>query len=609
MSLKILVINQNVELCGTIGRFLRAEGHLASCCGSDQDWLALLLAERPELIIIEVSMPELAAIEIVKQLHRKATTRHIPVIVISDFPDIELELLHVFDCIGKPVDLGRLREDIDLLVSGARNRGAVIKLPSLTGDEHEKFHDFLIRHCGLHFEKRNQRVLERGLQSRITALRLNSFGEYYDYLRKNMETRQELQKLLQLLTVGETFFFRYGAHFTVLARVLLPQLLGTTPKKRLRIWSAGCSTGEEPYSLAMTIMETIPYWRHADIRIIATDINNTSLKRAREGVYSSWKIRVTEKKYLDKYFKRIGDSYVVRDEVKELVEFSYCNLQSTPLPIRETFDVIFCRNVMIYFTTATTRKVVESFAASLNEGGYLFLGHSETLFSISSEFERHVHENAFYYRKKAVPAEKQTAVSPAATGRRPERPAAVISVPAPAPEISPELLFAKGVSLLHQENFADAAAVFAQLLKRQPDHAGAVLGMGQIHLACNRLDEALSFFNRALQLNDLLPSGYFLRGLFYEMCENESSAVEEYRKAILLQMDFVMPHYQLGKLCFRIGEHKTGLRELKNSLKLLERSGREKIIPFSGGLSREVFIGRLSEEISRVEAAISTEPA
>jgi chemotaxis protein methyltransferase CheR len=172
-----------------------------------------------------------------------------------------------------------------------------------------------------------------------------------------------------------------------------------------------------------------------------------------------------------------------------------------------------------------------------------------------------------------------------------------------------EQLFANGVSLLQQESFSEAAAVFDKLLPQMPADADAILGLGQFHLASGRLDNALDCYNRALAIDDLLQDGYYLRGLLLEMSDRESEAIAEYRKAILLQMDFIMAHYQLGRLYFRSGDHKAGLRELKYSLRILEKSGREAVIPFSGGLSREVFIGRLRDEIQRVETVIAAESA
>ena len=613
MLLNILVVNQNEDFCGNVCRFLASEGHKPICSTTAT---ALQKAEelRPDAIVLEISMPELASIEIVNRLQRSSATRHIPVIVISEFPELEFELLHLFDFIDKPVNLRRLRDDISDISAGKKKRTHSAR-QQLTADEHLLFHDFLIRHCGLHFERRNIKMLERGLDSRMTALRIPSYSDYYDYMKLNMERRNELQKLLQFLTVGETFFFRYLGHFEALAKNTLADLLQLPAKKSLRIWSAGCSTGEEPYSIAMAIMEAIPDWKKRDIRILATDINSRSLKRAQEGVFSSWKMRVTPKHYLEKYFTVIGESYLVRDEVKALVDFSYFNLQ-TPPPPGDNFDVIFCRNVLIYFTTATTKMVVEMFANYLNPGGYLYLGHSETLVNVSSKFERHIQSGSFYYRKKATASPE--AEKPAATVLSRNLPGTVKAAKSvgsaaqsapplivkPAESINPDHLFRKGLAFLHQENYVAAAEVMRELLQLQPHHLGAILADGQIRLAQGKNTEALDCCNRALALNDLLPEGYFLRGLVFEINDRIAAALEEYRKAVLLKIDFVMPHYQLGKLCFRTDDSKTSVRELRNSVRLLEKAVRGAVIPFSGGLSREIFLEQARNELAIVEAVI-----
>jgi chemotaxis protein methyltransferase CheR len=609
MPLDILVLNKNEDFCGNICRFLKSEGQSPVCAVAAT---ALQKAEelRPDVIIIEIAAPELASIDVVNRLHRSSLTGHIPQIVISEFPELEFELLHLFDFIVTPVNLRRLREAINDIAAGKKKRRS---LPSrqLTTHEHQQFHDFLIRHSGLHFERRNIKMLERGLDSRMTALRIDSFSEYYAYLELNMERRNELQKLLQYLTVGETFFFRYQGHFEALAQNTLARLLQLPPKKSLRIWSAGCSTGEEPYSIAMALMEAIPDWKKRDIRILATDINSRSLKRAQEGVYSSWKLRVTPQQYLEKYFTVIGESYLVRDEVKSLVDFSYLNIQSLTPPAA-SFDAIFCRNVLIYFKSDTAKMVVEMFANALDTDGYLYMGHSETLVHVSSRFERKIHAGSFYYRKKSAAAAEEAkpagAVPPkdlqsACTAEKLAvlRHARSIN---PIEPVNPDALFKKGLDLLHREKYGEAAEVIKELLKVQPLHTGALLAEGQIRLAEGRCADALDCCNRALAVNDLLPGGYFLRGLVCEVDERVAAAFEEYRKAVLLKIDFIMPHYQLAKLSFRTGDVKTAVREFKNSVRLLEKAGRGSVIPFSGGLSREIHLEQAHRELAMVEAVI-----
>lgn len=627
MSLNIQIINRSEDVCSSLCRFFRSEGHKAACdaavkrpgCGSVQpaaDPQQSGFAGRADIIVIEVAMPESEALESVKRLHLSPATRNIPIIVISDFPELEFEFTKIFDFLCKPIDLRRLREDVSILARGGKKRDLPVK-QHLRHDEHGRFHDFLIRHSGLHFERRNIRMLERALDSRMAALRINSYGEYYDYLEENRERRQELQKLIQFLTVGETFFFRYHGHFEALAKNTLADMLKLPAKKSLRIWSAGCSTGEEPYSIAMAIMEAVPDWKKRDIKIFATDINSSSLKKAREGVYNAWKLRVTPRHYLEKYFQVIGESYLVREEVKALVDFSYFNLQTSVPLTAEPLDVIFCRNVLIYFTAPTTKKVVEMFADALNPGGYLYMGHAETLLNVSTRFERHIHDGSFYYRKKAavIPEPARPAVKAMSTRQhcaretgavaRKSSSMAALPMIKPADTSSQDDLFRKGLGLLHQENYAGAAEAFKALLENEPAHTSALLGCGQIHLAQGRNAAALECCEQALALNDLLPEGYFLRGLLFEIAERAEDAFEEYRKAVLLKIDFVMPHYHLGKLCFRSGDMKTSLREFRNSVKLLEKAVPGAVIPFSGGLSREVFLEQAIKDMATVEAAIA----
>lgn len=613
MPLTILIVNHHTDSSGNICRFLAAEGQKPISVAAETA-LQMAVELRPDVIVVELTTPEMNAIEVVNRLQKATETKHIPVIVLSNFPELEYELLHLFDFIGTPINLRRLREDINDISAGKKKRKLLPK-QQLTPEEHHKFHDFLIRHSGLHFERRNIQMLIRGLDSRMTALQLTAYNDYYEYLRQNMERRNELQKLLQFLTVGETFFFRYQSHFKTLAKNTLATVLQSPAKKSVRIWSAGCSTGEEPYSIAMTIMEAIPDWKKRDIRILATDINSRSLKRAREGVFSAWKMRVTPTEYLEKYFTVIGESYLVKDDVKSLVDFSYCNLQAPPPVTCESFDVIFCRNVMIYFTTATTKKVVDMFAESLCPGGFLYLGHSETMVNVSSKFERLIHEGSFYYRKKsataAEPEKPAVQAMPAAQARLgatgfSTSATATIVQPGQVKAVAgsnPDELFLRALTLLHQEHYSEAADVIRETLAVKPDHTGALLAAAQIWLAQGEKDTALDCCNSALALNDLLPGGYYLRGLLAEMADRFNDALQEYRKAILLKIDFVMPHYQSGKLCFRDGDIKTAARELRNSVKLLEKAGRGAVIPFSGGLTREVFLEQARAEMALVEAA------
>ena len=623
MHLRVLIINERASFCEFLSGLLTGDGHTPVCAIGLREAQRASLMLNPDLVIIEVSRPDVGALETVQRLKSMTETRHIPVIVISDYAELEYEFLNVFDFMPKPVDVGRLRADIDVIMKGRKKRSSPLIADPLTSEEHLLFHDYLIAHSGLHFERRNLKILERGLVSRMAALRIGSFREYFEYLTENQDNRQELQKLLPFLTIGETYFFRYHAHFEALKHILAAGCEGRG-RQRLRLWSAGCSTGEEPYSLAITVMETFPDWRERDIRVLATDINNRSLKKARDGVYGAWAMRVIEKDRLERYFTRIGKSYLINDDVKSLVDFSHLNLQADDFPSADgefrEIDAVFCRNVMIYFPLATTRNVVEKIAATLRPGGCLFLGHAETLSQISSRFERHSHAGSCYYRERkdrplllrretpalTVPASELKVVRPL-THAIPSAPTSPLSsrgqlrgrTPA-KPEPDPEELYKKAETLFEAEEFPKASEALAELFRIKPDHTGALVLQGFILANNGRFEEALTLCARALKIDDLLPEAFFLKGLLLDMNDSLAAAVEEYRKTILLRMEFVMSHYHLGRLYYRLGKETEGARELRNTLKLLERARQGSIIPFSGGLSREVFLQQLRGELANV---------
>jgi len=503
MNLRVLVINGQDSFRGFLSDLLYSEGHTASCVPDFREASRAAAAQKPDLIILEFSRPEIGTLEIVQRLQRSGDTRQTPIIVISECADLEYELLNVFDFIAKPVDLARLREDLKTVGEGHKKRALTLGMEPFTSNDYQLFYDYLITHSGLHFERHNLKILQRALASRMAALMIGSYRDYFDYLTRHSENRQELQKLLPFLTIGETYFFRYHAHFDALRNWIATEL-ATSEKKRIRLWSAGCSTGEEAYSIAMTVMEALPDWRRRDIRILATDINNRSLKKARDGVYGPWAMRVIENDYVDRYFHRIGKSYMVREEVKSLVDFSHLNLQTDAFPTAngevKELDAIFCRNVMIYFSLPTTRKIVDKLAESLVPGGLLFLGHAETLSRVSARFERQSEGSCFYYREKkvrALPLQQPPPVpAPMAT---PSKERKSMKLPAPVPKaVPPQVppgpdvndLFRKARALFDAEKYNEASALVAEVLRQRPRHTGGLVIQGLLLANNGSFDEA-----------------------------------------------------------------------------------------------------------------------
>jgi chemotaxis protein methyltransferase CheR len=270
----------------------------------------------------------------------------------------------------------------------------------LSEDVFRLIRDIIKDYCGLYFDDSSRYLIEKRLSRRVKNHHLNDFRDYYRFIRYDKNTEQELSAIMDILTVNETYFFREQNQLKAFSEEILEELKATNNDgKKLRIWSAGCSSGEEPYTISMLINEKGNFngW---DIEICGSDINQRVLQAARKGVYKKNSFRTTEPYYIKKYFTEEDGSFQINDNVKRHVNFSYLNLLD---PFKTRFlgnmDVIFCRNVLIYFDNASRRRVIENFYNRLVDGGYLLLGHAESLINISTAFHLKHLKNDMVYQK------------------------------------------------------------------------------------------------------------------------------------------------------------------------------------------------------------------
>jgi chemotaxis protein methyltransferase CheR len=278
----------------------------------------------------------------------------------------------------------------------------IIPLPD---DVYRLLRDFIHGYCGIYFDDSSKFLLERRLSRRLEQRRLKSFEEYYHFLRYDRKREEEIVILVDNLTTNETYFFRESPQLQAFSEEILPELRQAhADRKVLRIWSAGCSTGEEPYTIAMLLLESGDWWRDWQVDILGSDINQRVLHTARKGVYKKTSHRVTSPEMLSKYFVEENGDYRIVDIVKELVSFSSVNLLDPyKTSLITNMDIIFCRNVIIYFDKEAKKTVIESFYQKLREGGYLLLGHSESLINISNAFELRTLKNDMVYQKPMRP--------------------------------------------------------------------------------------------------------------------------------------------------------------------------------------------------------------
>ena len=274
--------------------------------------------------------------------------------------------------------------------------------------------------CGMYFDARRTHFLQDRLQRRLRECRLDSFYSYYRLLI-SAEGREELSRLLENLTVNETSFFRNKAQLELFHKHILDEIIRQKEQNReyqIRIWSAGCSTGQEPYTIAMLLADALAYhqlrmpypgdnnwpkplvpfpWR---VEIPASDINYSVLRAGQEGIYNEHQMSSVDYSYRLRYFDKVGDRYAIKKTVKELVHFDFHNLKTEFLP--QTHDVIFCRNVMMYFDEAEQRRLIEKFYRCLAPGGYLLVGHAESLLGLTEKFTMVYRDSGTAYRRIEV---------------------------------------------------------------------------------------------------------------------------------------------------------------------------------------------------------------
>jgi chemotaxis protein methyltransferase CheR len=271
---------------------------------------------------------------------------------------------------------------------------------TITEEDFLKFKEFFYRRTGISFERSKRYFVDKRLMERIEATRTGNFRGYFTLLRFQA-SGEELQQLTNIMTVNETYFLREEYQFKCLVDSILPQIIHRRVNKdAIRIWCIPSSSGEEPYSVAIYLLENWPGIQEWDIEIISSDIDTSILRRARVGRYSARSVQYLPDPWLKKYFENVGDEYQLCDDLREAVEFTRVNLAepSDTLSYRN-FDVIFCRNLLIYFDDASRKTASETFYEALNPGGYLCLGHSESMSRISSLFEVRKFPEAIVYRK------------------------------------------------------------------------------------------------------------------------------------------------------------------------------------------------------------------
>lgn len=493
----------------------------------------------------------------------------------------------------------------------------------------ERFRGIVASQFGLQFDDSKLAFLADVLRRRLEVGRQDS-ERYLRQLERGPRDDGESGALAQELTVGETYFFRNIDQFRAFREIALPQRQRANRDARvLRVLSAGCASGEEAYSLAMILKEAVPdpSW---NIRIRAVDINPAALQRAADAHYGMWALRETPHDMRERWFHSGRRDLVLDDEIRRAVTFERKNLTADDADLWRPgfYDVVFCRNVIMYFSPEKMRAVVARIARSLAPGGYLFLGHAETLRGLSQAFHLlHTHDT-FYYRLRGEDEEAEPELPhlgssvftpPHAADARQSldwfeaiaqaseriRALGQTSPKTVVPSLiaaAPKWNLARVLDLVQLERFAEALELVRSMPPEASRDADVLLLTAVLLAHSGQLAAAAEVATRLLASDELNAGAHYVLALSCEGMGDQPGAVNHDHFAVYLNPEFAMPRLHLGLLAKRAGDRATARRELSQALLLLQREDASRLLLFGGGFTRDGLIALCRAELSAIDA-------
>lgn len=445
------------------------------------------------------------------------------------------------------------------------------------------FKDLIKKRCGLCFEDIRSAALEEGVRRRMSECRMDSVPAYLERLSEN---GGEFDHLVTLLTINETYFFREPVYFDLLAMRLLPELLSRKQGDAIRILSAGCSTGEEPYSIVMKLMDKYGAGMQKFISVSGFDIDNCALSAAKKGVYGGHSFRSVSGELIERYFIKIGNGlYRIRDAVRDSVGFTVLNFLSESYPADLSgVDVIFYRNVSIYFEPETRKDIFRKLAGLLNEGGYLVVSATETLSHDIGVLSLVEMDGIFMYRKNAGAGIRDVGKAcphggAARLGKFPASPG--ITVPPVrhyrkdkaegSARKDDNLLFEKALDHARAKKYDDSLGCLDILIEQAPAFVRAYTLKGSVLINMKRLDEAEKACLRSTELDQLCLEGYLLLGLVARMKNDDKTAIRRFKEALYLQASCWLAHFYLAEIYRTREEFSAACREYDIVVKLLRK--------------------------------------
>jgi chemotaxis protein methyltransferase CheR len=476
--------------------------------------------------------------------------------------------------------------------------------------------EYLTAKIGFHFTKKRWNELHPKMAAAMIDFGFEDVGEFIEWLLSSSPTQRQIEILASHLTVGETYFFRERRAFEIMEQSILPGLVDARRRteKRLRFWSAGCSTGEEPYSIAILLNQLIPDLKDWNITILATDINTAALQKAGEGIYSDWSFRDTPPFFKDKYFERVnGNRYLLLPDIRKMVTFSYLNLSQDVYPALQNntnaMDFIFCRNVLMYFSPEHVKRAAERFYRSLVDGGWLIVSPVETSQIHYASFATVRIQDSTFYKKDTRKIKPERLIAQyvekgiipfplkKVKHRKSEKPSHTAPYDAPGKPKQSVLTPLEEAAILYQRGFYREAEERLRVLIFNGSSSQEMLVLFTKILANQgKLEDALHWCEKAVSADKCNPHLHYLLAVILEEQKKVEEARTSLKKALYLDHNFVLAHFALANLSLRRGKIAEARKHFGNTTEILSKYKPDEIFPESEGITA----GRLSEMIGAV---------
>ncbi|MBI4651394.1 hypothetical protein HY745_08955 [Candidatus Desantisbacteria bacterium] len=487
-----------------------------------------------------------------------------------------------------------------------------IKNKNLSLPQLKLFRDLIYEKSGIYLNDNKFNPLSISLLARITQNKFNDYSEYYNFIKYDPAGETEFKELLNLITINETCFFRNPAQFKALQDVVIPEILNKKKgaNKKINIWAAGCSSGEEPYTIAMILIHTILDIRDWNIHILGTDVNPHVLELAQKGVYQKWSMRLVNENYRISCFDRIDENnYAIKENIKKLVEYKYFNLIEIPYPLSEmkNWDIIFCRNVTIYFKHESTERVIHNFYNSLLEGGYLFIGHSETLNQCKESFTLVEYKNAFFYRK-GIPDTLNITVKRNIAWEKDDDKSGLIQLPERRKNVIEADVTKSKYSEDKRRNKEKEKIQSLEITSPSKlkhcirEESELLLKKAEEFLNNGKTDEALKLCLEAKEVDPLFYESYFFLGVIYKDNGNICESIIQFEKVIYINPCCFLAHFYLGDLYFQIDELEKSIISYNNAIKYSSTNeNKEGQSRFDEIMSRQTLVQVCKNNIKKIK--------